>query len=271
MTSKNRLIKNLKIHFQLVETILQQKHQDFKPESIHELRIEFKKVNLILSIVKSSGYRLKKQKQINHLMQLFKQAGKIRELQLVILQLNFWKEKYSISKPISILKAELKMAKLAFIELNKISIKYKNIEHSIISSLEKYKQLHTFLPKMKSKINDAFEKMNTMLLNKIEQQNRKKIELHKLRINIKKMVNYLKFSTEDIVNKQLDDLEMLNNQLGEWHDFVVLKSYALRFIKNNARTKSQFVDATLIIWENQKKIDGLERWLFAKILSMKKV
>ena len=268
MPLKTTLVKN---HFHIIQSILQEKKQDFKVENMHELRVELKKLNLLLCIIKASGYRLKYKKQINHLKQIFKQAGKIRELQLVILQLNFWKEKYSISTLISIKNAELKQAKLAFIKMNKVSIHYKNIEQEIISQLEKSNNSNKFLKKIKSKINKAFEEITKMKLDKEIQTDIKELALHKLRINTKKLVNYFKFFNEVENENQIDKLVELNNQLGEWHDLVVLKYHVLEFIQNNPKTKKQTVDAASIIWENQQKINAFERLILAEMNAIKQV
>jgi CHAD domain-containing protein len=268
MSLKTTLIKN---QFHIIESILQEKKQDFKVNNIHELRVELKKLNLLLSIIKDSGNRLKYKKQLNHLKQLFKQAGKIRELQLVIQQLNFWKEKYSISTLISIKNIELKQAKLAFIKMNKVSIHYKNIEQEVISKLEESKNRNEFLQKIKSKINNAFKKMKASHLNKIKIDQAKEVELHGLRINAKKLVNYFKFFNEVENENQTDKLVELNNQLGEWHDLLVLKLHVMAFIQTNSKTKNQMVDAASIIWENQQKINVFERLILAKIHAIKKV
>jgi len=268
MPLKTTLIKN---QFYIIESILQEKKQDFKVENIHELRVELKKLNLLLSIIKYSRNRLKYKKQINHLKQIFKQAGKIRELQLVILQLNFWKEKYSISKLISIKNVELKQAKLTFIKLNKFPIHYKHIEQEIISQLEKSNNSNKFFQKIKSKINNAFVEIMKMKLDKEVQMNVKELVLHKLRINTKKLVNYLKFYNEVQNENQKDKLVELNNQLGEWHDLVVLKYHVLEHIKNNPKTKKNTVDAASIVWENQQKIKVFERLILDKIHAIKQV
>ena len=268
MSLKTTLIKN---QFQIIESILQEKKQDFKVENIHELRVELKKLNLLLSIIKTSGNRLKYKKQLNHLKQIFKQAGKIRELQLVILQLNFWKEKYSISKIISIKHDELKQAKLAFIKLNKVSIHYKQIEQEIISQLEKSKKNSAFLQKLQSKINYAFDEITKMKIDKEVQIDIKELALHKLRINTKKLVNYMKFFNDVENENQIDKLVELNNQLGEWHDLVVLKYHALEYIQNNPKTKKNTVDAASVIWENHQKINAFERLILAKINAIKQV
>jgi len=268
MPLKTTLIKN---QFHIIESILLEKKQDFNVDNIHELRVELKKLNLLLSIIKDSGYRLKYKKQLNHLKQIFKQAGKIRELQLVLLQLNFWKEKYSISKLISIKNVELKQSKLAFIKLNKVSIHYKNIEQEIISQLEKSNNHNTFLQKIKSKINNAFDEIMKMKLDKEVQMNVKELALHKLRINTKKLVNYFKFFNEVENENQIDNWVELNNQLGEWHDLTVLKYHVLEYLQNNPKTKKQTVDAACIIWENQQKINAFERLIFAKMNVIKKV
>jgi CHAD domain-containing protein len=268
MPLKTTLIKN---YFHIIESILQEKKQDFKIENIHELRVELKKLNLLLSIIKTSGYRLKYKKQFNHLNQIFKQAGKIRELQLVIFQFNFWKEKYSISKLISIKNVELKQAKLAFTKLNKLSIHYKNIEQEIISKLEKSKNNIAFLQKIQSKINNAFDEIMKMKLDKEVQMNVKELALHKLRINTKKLVNYFKFFNEVENENQIDNWVELNNQLGEWHDLVVLKYHVLEYIQNNPKTKKQVVDAASIIWGNQQKINSFERLILAKMNTIKQV
>ncbi len=268
MSLKTTLIKN---QFHIIESILQEKKQDFKVDNIHELRVELKKLNLLLSIIKDSDKRLKYKKQLNHLKQLFKQAGKIRELQLVIQQLNFWKDKYSISTLISIKNIELKQAKLAFIKMNKVSIHYKNIEQEVISKLEESKNRNEFLQKIKSKINNAFKKMKASHLNKIKKDQAKEVELHGLRINAKKLVNYFKFFNEVENENQTDKLVELNNQLGEWHDLVVMKYHVLEYIQNNPKTKKQTVDAACVIWENQKKINAFEMLILDKIYAMKQL
>ncbi|MCX6293807.1 MAG: CHAD domain-containing protein [Sphingobacteriales bacterium] len=268
MPLKTSLIKS---QFHIIVSILQEKKQDFKVENIHELRVELKKLNLLLSIIKDSGNRLKDKKQLNHLKQIFKQAGKIRELQLVILQLNFWKEKYSISKLISIKNVELKQSKLAFFELNKVSIHYKHIEQEIISQLEKSKKNISFLQKIQSEINNTFEEITKMKLEKEEQIDKKELALHKLRVNTKKLVNYFKFFNEVKKENHIDKLVEINNQLGEWHDLVVLKFQVLEYIQNNPKTKKQTVDAASIIWENQQKINAFEKLILVKIHSIKQV
>jgi len=268
MPLKTTLIKN---QFHIIESILQEKKQDFKVDNIHELRVELKKLNLLLSIIKDSGNRLNNKKQFNHLKQIFKHAGKIRELQLVILQLNFWKEKYSISTLISIKNVELKEAKLAFIKLNKVSIHYKLIEQEIISQLEKSNNSNKFFQKIKSKINNAFDQITKMKLDKEVKMNVKELALHKLRINTKKLVNYFKFFNEVENENQIDKLVELNNQLGEWHDLVVLKYHVLEHIKNNPKTKKNTVDAASIVWENQQKIKVFERLILAKMNTIKHV
>jgi hypothetical protein len=268
MSLKTTLIKN---HFQIIESILQQKKQNFKVENIHDLRVELKKINLLLSIIKSSGNRLNYKKQLNHLKQIFKQAGKIRDLQLVILQLNFWKEKYSISTLISIKNVELKQSKLAFIKLNKVSIHYKHIEQEIISQLEKSNNSNKFFQKLQSKVNDAFDEITKMKLDNEVQMNVKELALHKLRINTKKLVNYLKLNNEVENEDQINKLVELNNQLGEWHDLTVLKYHVLEYIQNNPKTKKQTVDAATIIWETQQKINSFERLILDKIYAIKQV
>jgi CHAD domain-containing protein len=268
MSLKTTLIKN---QFHIIESILQEKKQDFKVDNIHELRVELKKLNLLLSIIKDSGNSLKYKKQLNHLKQIFKQAGRIRELQLVILQLNFWKEKYSISTLISIKNIELKQAKLAFIKMNKVSIHYKHIEQEIISKLEKSNNSNKFQKKIRSKINYAFKKIKASHLNKIKLDDAKEVELHGLRINTKKMINYLKFYEEVSKDNYLDKLVELNHDLGEWHDLVVMKYHVLEYIQNNPKTKKQTVDAACVIWENQQKLNAFEMLILDKIYAIKQV
>jgi len=268
MEIKTTLIKN---NFHIIESILHQKKQVFKIENIHELRVELKKLNLLFSIIKASDNRLKYKTQINHLKQIFKQAGKIRELQLVILQLNIWKEKFTISKLISIKNIELEKAKLAFIKLNKVSIHHKHIEQEIVSQLEKSNNSNKFLQKIKSNINNAFDEIMKMKLEKEVQIDIKELALHKLRINIKKLVNYFKVYNEVENENQIDKLVELNNQLGEWHDLVVLKLHLLEYIQNNPKTKNQTVDAASIIWGNQQKINAFERLILAKIYLINQV
>jgi len=268
MPLKTTLIKN---QFHTIESILQEKKQDFNVENMHELRVELKKLNLLLSIIKNSVNRLKYKKQLNHLKQIFKQAGRIRELQLVILQLNFWKEKYSISNLISIKNVELKQAKLAFIKMNKVSIHYKNIEQEIISQLEKSNNSNKFLKKIKSKINNAFKKIKASYIYKIKQDDAKEIELHRLIINTKKMINYLKFYEEVSKDNYLDKLVELNHDLGEWHDLLVLKLHVMTFIQTISKTKKQTVDAVSIIWENQQNINAFEMLILDKIHAIKQV
>jgi len=261
----------MRLNLHKIASILQQKHQDFNVDSIHVLRVELKQLNLILSVIKASDNRLKYKKQFNHLRQIFKQAGKIRELQLVILQLNFWKEKYSISTLISIKNIELKQAKLGFIKMNKVSIHYKNIEREIISQLEKSNNSNKFLKKIKPKINNAFDEISKLKINKEVQIELKELALHKLRINTKKLINYLKFYNEVEKENQIDKLVEINNLLGEWHDLVVLKYHVLKYLQNNPKTKKNTVDAACVIWENQQKINVFEKLIILKINAIKKV
>jgi CHAD domain-containing protein len=155
--------------------------------------------------------------------------------------------------------------------MNKVSIHYKHIEQEIISQLDKSNNSNKFLKKIRSKINNAFKKIKASHLNKIKLDDAKEVELHGLRINTKKLVNYFKFFNEVENENQIDKLVELNNQLGEWHDLVVMKYHVLEYIQNNPKTKKQTLDAATIIWENQQKINAFERLILDKIYAIKQV
>jgi CHAD domain-containing protein len=113
--------------------------------------------------------------------------------------------------------------------------------------------------------------MKASHLNKINKDQAKEVELHGLRINTKKLVNYFKFFNEVENENQIDKLVELNNQLGEWHDLVVMKYHVLEYIQNNPKTKKQTLDAATIIWENQQKINAFEKLILAKMNAIKRV
>ena len=82
MKTAAALQKYYKSRINSLEKILGKPDKIVTPEDFHKLRVEIKKLRAVLTLVNWSEKNFKRKKFLKSYKKLFKQAGKVRDLQL---------------------------------------------------------------------------------------------------------------------------------------------------------------------------------------------
>lgn len=260
-----KLIEFSKKKLGRIEVIMNQYNRSFNIDQYHELRVEIKKLKLILNIIKESGTRFKNNKHLNQLMMLFKQAGKIRELDLLIVRLKSFKTiKKTTLLQLEISKA-LKKEKLYFFKLKANPINFKKIKKTVSAKIKNLQSIKAYPIALKNKlIKDIkiWEKYNS----KNNAKNSITIsKLHQTRIHLKYWINYLKIFKQDLPKNQFVAMEELALKLGEWHDYIEFKKHLNKFLQNPIILKGSIDDTLFILLKNQQQIELYEMEINKKI------
>ena len=260
-----KLINFFKKQICRIEAIMTQDNRSFNIDKYHELRVELKKIKLIINIIDESGVRFQNKKHVNQLMRMFKQAGKIRELDLLKVHLKSFKA----IKKTSALKLKInntfKKEKQIFFKMKSIPIDYKKLKKVVSKKIKKIASIENYLKSLKRNIKQDFKNWKKLNLN---QRNKKSIsvsKLHEARIHLKYWINYLKIFNQHIPDNQFVALEGLALKLGEWHDLIEFKKYLNHWIENEFDKKDSIDDVLLVILKDQQQIEFLEMDINKKI------
>ncbi len=198
-----------------IENILEKPRSKFTPGTFHKLRVEIKKLNALFDLLSDCSEKFNRVKIFKPFKKIFRQAGKVRELQLEETILKKF-------KLISVLSDYI-------ISVRKQRLREQGIFFSMVDQKMKdriksgYKLISPFL----SDIN----KLNTENYLNDKTNNIKKIinrpdlqteQLHELRKLLKK-VSYIRkgVSAEKLINPE-SEINKLSGLLGKWHDFQVM-------------------------------------------------
>ena len=180
--------------------------QDKKPESLHHLRVEIKKIKAVFSFSKKV---YKEKYNTAKLKPLFNKAGKIRETQINIHLLGLFP--YPPEKLIEQLKKKEYILTLLFV---KCSSRYVRL----IKEFRKNICLPKILPN-KKRINKYFKKEKQKANKKLKNNDRK--DLHRYRTKIKKLMyvyNFLPKKTQKEMELNETEINKQQGMLGDWHD-----------------------------------------------------
>lgn len=263
-------MKQVIIHFfkkkiDKIELMINQDNRTFNLEKYHVLRVEIKKLKLILNIIDESGIQFQNEKHINQLMRLFKQAGKIRELDLLSVHLKSFNTIKKTSPLQLEINNELKKEKQLFFKMKNNPIDYKKIKKIVSKKIKKIDSIEDYSKTLKKEIKkdiEIWEKYNS------KNRDKKSItvsKLHQARIHLKYWINYLKIFNQDLPKNQFVAIENLALKLGEWHDYIEFKKRLHQFLQNSIILKFSIDDALLILLKNQQQIELLEMEINKKI------
>jgi CHAD domain-containing protein len=177
--------------------------KDQRSESLHRLRVDLKKVKAAYSFAE---FVFKKKFSTTAIKPLFKDAGSIREIQVNVTLLN------QFPQPPKRLMARLGTKEKI---LSEAFVQNYSVHRKSIKDFRKYYQLPKKVIDDK-KMFKYFDKMKNM---QIEDDNAE--ELHRYRIRMKRMMHVYYMLPDKIqkkTNLDIDSIEKLQHQLGEWHD-----------------------------------------------------
>jgi CHAD domain-containing protein len=213
------LRKKLKHYFRKREkhltVSLKELKRSFVPENFHRLRVEIKKIKALHTLISSFANKFDQDSSFNPYRIIFKEAGKVRELQLEEALLNKNKDP-GFLKNYRVQLKELKLRQqVRFCQkINAGSLKdLKDSSHTVFSFLEKAKKdsLRAYIGKNRKKIKGLICK-GRLLTN----------EVHQLRKRLKSLYYILTIRDTKSLKKELESMEKLTETIGEWHDKLVM-------------------------------------------------
>lgn len=213
--------------------ILEKAPDSYTVETFHELRVEIKKLKALFELIAFCSKKFKSRKTFKPFRTIFKEAGKIRELQLEQTVLEEQPNFHLLKKyPNRLKKQEIKKIKNFFSIANK----------RLIKKLKgKYRKIICLITKIrKKKVNRYRNKTRKKIKKLIRRNTFKKIQIHDFRKRLKVYEYNEKIGNPNQQNKLIPDKNRLSAMLGEWHDYEVIIIHlkkTISFYKTNSNER----------------------------------
>lgn len=239
------LKKYLKKRENAITLILEKRQHYYTAETFHLLRVEIKKLNALFQLLKYSSKKFKANKTIKPFKLIFKQAGKVRELQI---------EESLLKKHFSFNLVKNYRNHLKQLRLKERDYYFSITNDAFIKGLKK--KYHIILPLL-TKIN-CKQATHYMLAKKtkikkiLHQDTLETKQAHKLRKALKEYQYNEKSLTLNSPNKSIPNKTILPILLGKWHDYQVIiknikKSIDSGEINPTESNQLENIKATLIL------------------------
>ena len=252
MKTSAKLTRYYRQHADAVSELLQKPMTDFHEVDFHLLRVHIKKLKAIFSLTGACVINFNHEKLFKPFQTVFRQAGKVRELQLQVSLIKNYKQ-----DPV-------------------LTDYYKKLESDIHKEQQEFFNLadDTLKKKLKKKVKETFpylEKVHATAARKFLREKRTHIEgliasgapdqdqVHELRIRIKELYYLQKIFQPK--TKRLSIADDFQELVGQWHDYQVISNDLLKDAQNH-KLKPEEVKAIMIV---QKKISNQAEKLFSKI------
>lgn len=209
------LIKYFENRKSTLDSLLVIPKAKFTSGTFHKLRLEIKKLNALFELVNFCVKDFKRKKTFEPFKLIFKQAGKVRELQLQEARLKKYLATNSLNDYLrSLKKQRLKERALFFQIVNEnfselLKLKYEEILISLSKVMDK-------------KANLYLEKKEKRIIKLLEQSVIDKQELHELRKQLKMLGYNLKYLVWEKQKETTFKKVVLPELIGKWHDCEVM-------------------------------------------------
>lgn len=229
-------MKALKTYFSkrksAINLILEKSPKSYIPGTFHSLRVEIKKMNALFDLLNYCSKKFKRKKNYSPFKLIFKQAGKIRELQIEQSLLAEQPNSHLLQAYYSHLKKlETKELKRFFAIANKsFVIKFKKKYLKIIPLLTQAN---------KKKVNRYMDKKRREIKKLMCKTKFKKTQMHTFRKRLKTYQYNEKILSCESQNQSLQNKNSVSDLLGEWHDYEVVINHLKKAIKSNDTIPSQ--------------------------------
>ena len=221
-----KIVNYLKNREESLFLLLRKPSSKYTPETFHKLRLEIKKINAFFDLVQFCSNDFKRKKAFQPFKLIFRQAGKVRELQLEETMFKKYLRYNSLNTFFSNLTTmRQKEETLFFLMVNKDYLNQiqKNLDslHPYLSDIDNKKTVH-YLKKKRKKIKKI-----------ISQGTLEKKELHQLRKYLKILNHNKTIYKKESPDKSLQKKEDLSELLGNWHDLQVIVNHLKKTLNNN--------------------------------------
>jgi CHAD domain-containing protein len=197
---------------QSINGLLVAKKKATEPENFHQLRLEIKKTRAALALLSSCSSSIDLKKKMSPYRSLFKQAGKIRELQLHKTYLH----KHSGAEEMPVYSKSLE--KQTSVEIKRFSILKSKKEIKSLSYTSNTLRLSP-LNINQNTLEHSLEKEQESIVKLLAKERLKVPQVHDLRKRIKSF--HFLSTLIPIKNKKLKHLDEFQELLGKWHDYEV--------------------------------------------------
>ncbi len=213
------LLKYYKKRKAAVNDLLEKPARAYTPATFHDLRVEIKKLNALTDLLNYCSEDFKRKKIFRPFKIIFRQAGKVRELQVEQAMLRKYCNKNSLNEYWNKLKLNLHTEHVTFFTLltEKIIEQLKKSEHKLIPFIKENdkKEAADYISSKEEKIKKLL-KQNTL-------------QLHELRKCLKQL-NYNRKSLDLDSNFNVHQADELSSLLGKWHDCRVVAKHLEKVI-----------------------------------------
>lgn len=231
------LTKYIDNRVRALNVILEKPRSRYTPGTFHQLRVEIKKLNAVFDLLKYCSKDFNRKKTIKPFKLIFRQAGKVRELQLEETLLKKYQINNSLSNYLTILKYRRLKARDVFFTL---------VNEEFTSLLNKrIQKISPFLSGVKTKrVNKYLDQQTKNIKKLIRKNNLLPEQLHELRIKLK-MLNYNRKSLSlEPQHQKKDALPLL---LGKWHDLQVMCEHLQKTIETEGLQRKEILQLEKII------------------------
>lgn len=205
-------------------SLLEKPIKKYVPETFHQLRVEIKKLNALFDLLDFSCKKLERKKMIKPFKAIFRQAGKVRELQIEEATFKkYIQDDLLIEYRTKLIKRQDKEKKLFFALLN---------DKTKTELKKKYDKIIPFLSKIEQDKVEKYMLMKEAEIKDFLAQPHLEIEqLHELR-KLLKIYYYNQTSLFVGNHNQLNTKKApLTELLGQWNDGVVIIDHLDKIIK----------------------------------------
>nr|WP_315233672.1 CHAD domain-containing protein [uncultured Flavobacterium sp.] len=229
-------MKALKTYFSkrksAINLILEKSPKSYIPETFHSLRVEIKKMNALFDLLNYCSKKFKRKKNYYSFKLIFKQAGRIRELQIEHSLLAEQPNSHLLQAYYKHLKKlETKELKHFFAIANK---------SFVIKFRKKYRKIIPLLTQTsKKKVNRYMDKKRREIKKLMCKTKFKKTQMHTFRKQLKTYQYNEKILSCESQNQSLQNKNILSDLLGEWHDYEVVINHLKKGIKSNKTISSE--------------------------------
>lgn len=237
-----------------IDALLETPKHEYTAETFHQLRVEIKKMNAIFDLIKFCNKDFKQKKTFKPFKLVFRQAGKIRELQLEEIMLKDFISSELIPDYIAHLEQLQSQEQESFFSL---------VHKKLIAQLQKKQTIILpFLRAIKKKKARSYIQEKKNAIQEILHENSvQKETAHELRKRIK-ILNYALISLSlDKDNPTYYKKDALPTLLGEWHDDEVFVEHLERDLLEGKISKKEASPIKKVI----KKIVAKNNLLFVEI------
>jgi CHAD domain-containing protein len=218
------LEKYLKTRKKTLLRLLEKPEKKYTTATFHQLRVEIKKLNALFDLVDSSSKKFSRKKMITPFKTIFRQAGKVRNLQI---------EEACFKKHIQDDQLTEYRARLKKRQLKKTRLFLSLINDKTTAQLKnKYDKTTPFLSSIDNeKVDEYMLKKREKIKNFLSQPNLEIDQLHQLR-KLLKIYYYNQISLSLEQQKQKISMkEPLTELLGKWNDGMLIIGHLQKTIE----------------------------------------